>query len=584
LLQGGPQLGNLTLTRFFTLHAFVLPGLMVFLIVVHLYLFRLHGVTTPWWESPARLQAQSEPFWPGQAWKDAVLAMAALIGLWLWCNHWPAPLGEQSDPARAYEARPEWYFMFLFQLLRYLKGPYEVLGTFVLPALFFVLLFFWPFLDRSPHRDPRRRPVAISLLAIGTVSLIGLTIFANLTDVRMHEPVAAVASAPVQAAVPAGPIQKLEVAGLYNKECASCHGVNGTGNAIRPAMRTIPDFTSLAWQMSQTDLAITHQIHEGAAPLMPAYKDKLSQPQILALAIYVRAFAIEPSPSVPSPNGLPAPQEKAEPKPAVVGPEKKSPSAPVAARMSAEQVYRAYCLACHGEDGRGSLVRKAMPAIPDFTDVKWQTVHSPSQLGTSILNGKGPFMLPMKDKLGGTDVQQMVAYIRSFQAGKQVVKVQPQQASRPKGPAPFAPPHEEKPLVASPAPSDLTAERIGVATSLYRNYCITCHGPGGKGTPMRASMPRIPDFSDRSWQESHSDSQFVVSILNGKGSLMPAFQGRVNNDQARDLVAYLRALGPPRPTGSEPPQANDFANQFEQLQQQWNELDRQLHPPGPPAR
>jgi quinol-cytochrome oxidoreductase complex cytochrome b subunit/mono/diheme cytochrome c family protein len=581
LLQGGPQLGNLTLTRFFTLHAFVLPGLMAFLIVVHLYLFRLHGVTTPWWESPARLKAQSEPFWPGQAWKDAVLAMAALIGLWLWCNHWPAPLGEQSDPARAYEARPEWYFMFLFQLLRYLKGPYEVLGTFVLPALFFVLLFFWPFLDRSPHRDPRRRPVAISLLAIGTVSLIGLTIFANMTDVRMHEPVAAVASARVQAAVPAGPIQKLEVAALYNKECASCHGVNGTGNAIRPAMRTIPDFTSLAWQMAQTDLAITHQIHEGAAPLMPAYKDKLSQPQILALAIYVRAFAIEPSPSVPAPHGLPAPQAKAESKQPVVGPQEKAPSAPVASRMSAEQVYRAYCLACHGEDGRGSLVRKAMPAIPDFTDAKWQAVHSTSQLGTSILNGKGPFMLPMKDKLGGTDVQQMVAYIRSFHAGKQVVKVQPEplQASRPEGLAPFAPAPEEKRLVPSPAPSDKTAARIRVATSLYRNYCITCHGPGGKGTPMRTSMPRIPDFSDRAWQASHSDSQFVVSILNGKGSFMPAFQGRVNNDQARDLVAYLRALGPPRPTGSEPQPANDFAKQFEQLQQQWNELDKQLHSP-----
>jgi mono/diheme cytochrome c family protein len=337
--------------------------------------------------------------------------------------------------------------------------------------------------------------------------------------------------------------------------------------------------------MSQTDLAITHQIHEGAAPLMPAYKDKLSQPQILALAIYVRAFAIEPSPTVPTPNGPSAPQQKAGSKPAVVAPEKQSPTAPVAARMSAEQVYRAYCLACHGEDGRGSLVRKAMPAIPDFTDAKWQAVHSTSQLGTSILNGKGPFMLPMKDKLGGTDVQQMVAYIRSFQAGKQVVKVQPEplQASRPEGPAPFAPAPEEKRLVPSPAPSDKTAARIRVATSLYRNYCITCHGPGGKGTPMRTSMPRIPDFSDRSWQQSHSDAQFVVSILNGKGSLMPAFQGRVSNDQARDLVAYLRALGPPRPTESEAP-PNDFAKRFEQLQQQWNELDRQLHPPAPPAK
>ncbi|HEV3300762.1 MAG TPA: cytochrome b N-terminal domain-containing protein [Planctomycetaceae bacterium] len=590
LLQGGPQLGNLTLTRFFTLHAFVLPGLMVFLIVVHLYLFRLHGVTTPWWESPARLRAQSERFWPGQAWKDTVLALAALIGLSLWCYHWPAPLGEKSDPAQPYEARPEWYFMSLFQLLRYLKGPYEVLGTFVLPALFFVLLFFWPFLDRSPHRDPRRRPVAISLLAIGTVSLIGLTLFANMTDVRMHEPVAAVARAPAKSVVPAGPIQKLQVAGLYNKECASCHGVSGTGNAIRPAMATIPDFTSLAWQMSQTELAITHQIQEGTDPLMPAYKNTLSQPQILALAIYVRAFAIEPAATVPTPSRPSPAQEKAksrpgEARPAVVAPEKNPVSAPVAARMSAEKVYRAYCLACHGEDGRGSLVRKAMPAVPDFTDAKWQTSRSASQLKGSILNGKGPFMLPMKDKLGGTDVEQMITYLRSFQQGKHVVKVQPDplKANRPEGSAPFAPAPEEKPLAPSLARSEKTAARIRVATSLYRDYCNTCHGPGGKGTPMRSSMPSIPDFSDRSWQQSHSDPQFVVSMLNGKGSLMPAFRGRVSDDQARDLVAYLRALGPPRRTAVEAPES-DFAKQFEQLQEQWNELEKQLQPLAVPAK
>jgi quinol-cytochrome oxidoreductase complex cytochrome b subunit/mono/diheme cytochrome c family protein len=579
LLQGGPQLGNLTLTRFFALHAFVLPGLMVFLIVVHLYLFRLHGVTTPWWESPARLQAQSEPFWPGQAWKDAVLAMAALVGLWLWCTQYPAPLGEQSDPAMPYEARPEWYFMCLFQLLRYLKGPYEVLGTFVLPALFFVLLFFWPFLDRSPQRDPRRRPVAISLLAIGTASLIGLTIFANVTDVRMHEPVAAVDSVPVDARVAAGPIQKLAVAGLYHRDCAGCHGVNGTGNAIRSAMRTIPDFTSLAWQMSQTDLAITHQIQAGLAPLMPAYKDRLSEPQILALAIYVRAFAIEPSPMVATPNGPSALEGRAESNPAVVGREQRSLSTPVAARMSALQVYRAYCLACHDEDGRGGLVRKLMPTIPDFTVAKWQSAHSASQLRASILNGKGPFMLPMKDKLGGTDVEQMVAAIRLFQDGKLAVKVQqePLQASLPEGPPPFVPAADEKPLVPPSARSDETAGRIRVATGLYRDYCITCHGPRGKGTRMRISMPQIPDFTDRTWQASRNDSQFVAGILNGKGSFMPTFQGRISDAQARDLVAYLRALGPPQSPGSEPP-AGDFAKQFDRLQEQWNELDKQLQP------
>jgi mono/diheme cytochrome c family protein len=415
-------------------------------------------------------------------------------------------------------------------------------------VLFFVLLFFWPFLDRSPHRDPRRRPLAISLLAIGTVGLIGLTLFANMTDVRMHEPVAAGAGAPAKSVVPAGPIQKLQVAGLYNKECASCHEVSGTGNAIRPATPTIPDFTSLAWQMSQTDLAITHQIQEGTAPLMPAYKDKLSQPQIIALTIYVRVFSIEPSATVPTPSGPSPAKEKAESKPgearpAVVAPEKQPATTPVAARMSAEQVYRAYCMACHGEDGRGSLVRKAMPAVPDFTDAKWQTSRSVSQLQTSVLNGKGPFMLPMKDKLGGTDVEQMVAYLRSFQQGKHVVKVQPEppKAYRPERPAPLAPAPVEKTLDPSLARSEKIAVRIRVATSLYRDYSITCHGPGGKGTPMRSSMPSIPDFSDRSLQESQGDPQFVLSILNGKGSFMPSFRGRVSDAQARLQRALLLA-------------------------------------------
>jgi ubiquinol-cytochrome c reductase cytochrome b subunit len=123
LLQGGPQMGNLTLTRFFTLHAFVLPGTLILLVVVHLYLFRLHGVTPSWWQSAAQLRAREEPFWPKQVLKDGILALVFLVGLGLWCRFVPAPLGLQADPAKPYEARPEWYFMFLFQLLRYFRGP-----------------------------------------------------------------------------------------------------------------------------------------------------------------------------------------------------------------------------------------------------------------------------------------------------------------------------------------------------------------------------------------------------------------------------------------------------------------------------
>src|SRR5262249_57791651 len=139
-----------------------------------------------------QLRTGEEPFWPKQVLKDGVAWLIFLVALGWWCSNYPAPLEAQADPSQPYEARPEWYFMFLFQLLRYFHGPYEIVGTFVLPTAFFLILFFWPFLDRNPVRDPRRRPIAIGLLSLGTISLIGLTIFAIATDVRMKEPQIAV--------------------------------------------------------------------------------------------------------------------------------------------------------------------------------------------------------------------------------------------------------------------------------------------------------------------------------------------------------------------------------------------------------
>ncbi len=188
LLQGGPDMGNLTLTRFFTLHGFVLPGTVIALVVVHLYFFRLHGVTTAWWERDELIESKTEPFWPGQVWKDGVVCLGLLLILTIWVFIHPAPLGAVADPSKAYEARPEWYFMFLFQILRYFHGRYEVVGTFILPSLFFGVMFFWPFLDRNPARDPRRRPLAMTLLGVSTVGLVGLTIFAVAGDVRMTQP------------------------------------------------------------------------------------------------------------------------------------------------------------------------------------------------------------------------------------------------------------------------------------------------------------------------------------------------------------------------------------------------------------
>src|SRR5271157_201240 len=112
------------------------------------------------------------------------------------------------------------------------------------------------------------------------------------------------------------------------------------------------------------------------------------------------------------------------------------PAAPPApAGMPPEDMYRAVCMACHDTDGKGKIVRLAMPSIPDLTDAKWQASRKDSELQHSILEGKDsiingaklPLMLPMKDKLAlaHTDVKDMVAFMRAFKGGKQVVSAMP---------------------------------------------------------------------------------------------------------------------------------------------------------------
>jgi quinol-cytochrome oxidoreductase complex cytochrome b subunit len=557
VLQGGPEMGNLTVTRFYSLHTFVLPGLLILLLVVHLYLFRLHGVTPGWWHSEAQLKAREEPFWPRQAWMDGVLAVLLLSGLGLWTYYHAAPLEAQADPSQPYEARPEWYFMFLFQALRYFEGPYEIVGTFVLPTLVFLLLFFWPFLDRSRHRDPRRRPVAMTLLSLGTVGLVGLTVVAIATDVRMREPELATT---VPAEEKPGPIQRLEVAKVYNAHCAACHGVDGSGKLMRKGMPTIPDFTSLAWQLSQTDLEIVHRIQDGNEPLMPAYGDKLTKSQIIGLGVYVRAFSF-------------APGEKS------VG-KKPRPPRRIEAGMSAVKVYRDNCLLCHDADGRGKIAPKGMGKMPDFTSDKWQESRTDPELRHSILEGKGKLMPPMKNLLGKEDVTQMVKLVRAFRGGKQTIPVKPDKL--------VVPPPSDKPVVVVPETKPPPKKRrppkrdagaaaqVRLATGLYRQYCLKCHGTSGGGGPMRSSMPAIPNFTQRAWQKKVSNPQLEVSILDGKGGLMPAFRGRLSRAQARALVAYLRAFGPDRPGPRKKAPAGDFEERFRKLQDEWDELQRQL--------
>ena len=94
---------------------------------------------------------------------------------------------------------------------------------------------------------------------------------------------------------------------------------------------------------------------------------------------------------------------------------------------------------------------------------------------------------------------------------------------------------------------------------------------------MRPVLPPIPDFTSPSFHKEHSDAQLLVSILEGKGTLMPANRGRVTEDQARALVAYVRTFGPSKLPASRPRVSDsEFEKKFRQLEEQWNALESEL--------
>jgi len=153
LVVGGPSYGHHTLTRFFAMHAGVLPALLVGFLALHIAVFRRHGIT------PANpLYRKDSLFWPEQVLKDAVACLGVLMVVLLLTIFLGAELGAPADPAQPYAAaRPEWYFLFLFQFLKVFEGwgaTGEFVGAILVPGLIMAAMALMPIVGgwRLGHR------------------------------------------------------------------------------------------------------------------------------------------------------------------------------------------------------------------------------------------------------------------------------------------------------------------------------------------------------------------------------------------------------------------------------------------------
>ncbi len=263
LIIGGSDYGHHTITRFFALHAGVLPGSIIVLLVGHIYLFRRHGITA---KQP--LKKPDAAFWPDQVLKDAVACLAVLAAiLFFVIRSHGADLGAPADPSEPYSAaRPEWYFLFLFQFLKYFPGGTEIWGAIIIPSILIGIIFLMPFFGKWKLGHRFNLGLLWSLLA--GVAL--LTYFAISEDRRNPDYVLSVKEAEENArrvkelahsssGIPAtGAVTLLrndpltQGPRIFAKHCASCHrydGHDGMGivSTNAPEAADLKGFASREW-------------------------------------------------------------------------------------------------------------------------------------------------------------------------------------------------------------------------------------------------------------------------------------------------------------------------------------------------
>jgi ubiquinol-cytochrome c reductase cytochrome b subunit len=185
LLRGGSEMGTLTLSRFFMLHVFLIPAAIFAAVASHLFLFRKAGAAGLPRPAGEVRQLPAETFFPGQVFKDFVFGIGLIVMLGALAWRRPVSLGPVANAADAtYLPRPEWYYLPVFQFIKYFQGPAAVLGIVVIPGVVTLALFALPFLDRSPERRPLRRPVALGSLLLVLAALVLLGVQSEVQDRR----------------------------------------------------------------------------------------------------------------------------------------------------------------------------------------------------------------------------------------------------------------------------------------------------------------------------------------------------------------------------------------------------------------
>ncbi len=368
LLGAAKGVGVVTFARFYAVHVLLLPPATMLLILAHVYLVRRHGVTP----QPGDEALPKKPFYPAQVFKDTAAIFIAFAVLFTLAVAAKVPLEQLADPTdTTYIPRPEWYFLFLFQTLKFFEGPLEIVGSTILPGLAVLALFAVPFIDRGQMVKVTRRTVAIVFVALAGIGWSGLTAAAVMSTPR--EAVAQVDYSAPTDWIQLSPEEMAGIAYFREENCAGCHS---TGSSLGPDLTRAAVHKDAAWM-------IRHFKQPGAVrpgSAMPPVA--LGDAQLNSLAAFLLKLTPENASALAE--------------------------APDFAVRGAVVYQSGHCAACHMVNGVGMKVGPALNGLARRQTRSWVDDHfaNPQKLSP------GSIMPPYR--LSGEDQKNLTAYLFSL--------------------------------------------------------------------------------------------------------------------------------------------------------------------------
>lgn len=330
IMLGGPIIAGATLSRFFALHVFVLPGVTIVLVGLHMMLILRHGISEmpkpgdvvdPATYKPAyeeRVHRTGVPFFPTAAQRDMVFCGAALL-LMLALAAWFGPFGPGGVPDPTIidtNPRPDFFFLWIFSALALLPPEMETPLLIVAPPVLLLALMLFPLIASKGERAPSRRPLVTVLLVVavtglGTLSWLGVTSpWSPVMDAWTSAPV------PPQFIEGRSPLELQGAVMVQFAQCRNCHALGGMGGERGPALDRVA--TRLSWDQ------LVRQIQQGGGN-MPAYGKTLSSAQTEAIVAFLSTLRPDFVPEASIPGALERSSGRDRPPEA-------TPSAPMPAR------------------------------------------------------------------------------------------------------------------------------------------------------------------------------------------------------------------------------------------------------------